>query len=368
MKRHTLTILTSLLLLAGSASFAFALTHDAGSDFDPNECQIDDDCTGNLVCVDNQNGSCTAAPCEPGKECPAIECEDSSYKSCELPPPAACESDTDCTAGFVCLTSTYTTCSGGAAPDVICPDGDNDCETTPLPPEETECEQTHESYCVPPYVAPCTTDESCGAEGFTCKTVPVSCGCSSSGSTSPGSSTDVGSDDGTSSNGNTAPEDCNCPEPDESVRYCELQNISCTTDDECAGDFVCHRLSSPAPDSSCSFDPSTGVETCDDPNKGNNWPNLGRCAPADYPYWMGGNSHDSGGSTKNESDTDNNSNTGGQPGANSPGQIDDSNSSDDPDGCHIASLHTKSTGNTSTLAFLMAGAAAFVTLSRRRKR
>ncbi len=354
MKRHTLTILTSILLLAGSASSAFALGQ--------NECQTNSDCADAYVCVESVS-ACTAPPCEPGKECPQIDCDPVIYRYCEPAPPESCETTADCDGGLVCLTVTNTTCNGGAAPDIAC-SSDGECTTIPAPPEDSDCEETQASYCVPPYLAPCTTDESCG-EGFSCEVAPVSCGCSAPGGSSDPrpidtedvpDSADAGRDNSDDFDNTT---DCGCPEPDESVRYCELENVSCTADEECSGDFICHRLSSPTPDSSCSFDPSTGVETCEEFEVGDNEPPLGRCAPADYPYWM-----NQGGGSRGDAnyDSENQSHTGAPRDASNSLEQDNQN---DDGGCHIASLNT---ANTSTTALLLAGVIGLFTFGRRRKR
>lgn len=363
MKRHTLTILTSILLLTGSASFAFAIGQ--------NECETDSDCPGTKICVESQT-DCATAPCAEGEDCPVTECNASAYKSCQLAEPAVCDTTADCGSGLVCMTRTNTTCTAGGETRPCSTEDGPDCDS--LSDTDPQCETSTTGYCVPPYIAPCTDDASCGATGFTCKVVPVHCGCSSPGSTgsagsggSTGSgvpnSADAGSDNADFDN--TAPEDCGCPEPDESNRFCELANISCTTNEECEGGFICHRLSSPTPGSSCSFDSSTGIETCDDPNEGNNYSNLGRCAPADYPYWM------SSGGKGESAVTDGESNTGNNPGSNAPAKHNAGNDYDewicgegDSDGCHIASLNT---GKTSTAALLLAGAAAFFAFRRRRK-
>ncbi len=356
MKRHTLTILTSLLLLAGSASSAYAIG--------ASECNVNADCGTNLICIASTN-DCTQNACPEGVECPPPVCETSTSKTCQLAPPASCETTADCGSGLVCMTHSRTECSadGTATPVPICEVGDTTCDTNLEPPEQTEptegeCETISQSFCVPPYIAPCTTDASCGAPGFTCEAKAGDCTCSSGGST-----------DG------SAPDEptCECDEPDENNRHCELAVLPCTANSDCSNGFSCFQPDSQPSGGSCSYNASTGEEECEIPETDpTETPTPGRCAPADYPYWMDGTKGSTGGNDEYTADAG--INTGGSSnenaGSNAPGQnnADDNSgkgSESDDNGCHIASLNT---GKTSTTAILLAGAAAFFTFSRRRKR
>ncbi len=356
MKRHLVTILTSFLLVSGSASLAFA----------DDQCTTDRDCGESEICVEVTSGC--PPPCRPGDDsCVEIECNPGKAKICqpgESEPAASCETDANCEGGLVCVVTTYATCNGGGAEPAPCAPGDTDCNTETEPPEETNCEETTESLCVPPYMAPCTDDASCGAPGFTCEAVPTSCGCTTP---APG-----GGDEGVE----PGIEECDCPAPDESNRYCELAVLPCDVDNDCSDGFICHSNAGPAPGSPCTIDSETGVQTCDeDPVDNSNA--EGRCAPADFRDWTGGGPK--GEEPTNEGEPGGNTDTGSTPGTGTgdtdpqpaaPGQDDDSApisgiNTDDADGCHVATLNT---GKTSTTAILLAGAAAFFTFRRRNKR
>ncbi len=357
MKRHILTILTSVLLVTGTASLAFA----------DNQCAKDADCGVSEVCVEVTSGC--PPPCRPGDDnCEPFECNPGKSRMCQPGPPSSCETDQDCSGGLVCVTTTQATCNGGGADPAPCEAGDSTCNPQGDAPEPSNCVETSESLCMPPYMAPCTDDASCGAPGFTCEAVPVSCGCTTP---APG----PGETDG----GEPAPA-CECPEPDETNRHCELAVLPCQSDNDCSNDFICHHNAGPAPDVSCSSDSETGEPDCEPntttPDDANN---EGRCAPADFRDWAGGNpkgeepTTDTGGSTDGPdtgSTPGGSTSNEGTPNATPPNQNDADSNGDgellcgESDSCHIASLNT---GKTSTTALLLAGAAAFFTFRRRRK-
>ncbi len=254
MKLHLLPA----LLLAGStliAAPAFA------QDFD-SECSVDADCPMDYTCEEVGGYACASPPpCPEGDtECqmkrdsePA--CESGVIMGCVAPPPEQCDPSAGaaaCDAGLTCLTYTYEQCSGGDAPHVdgtctVDPDGNESCEA-PTPGEPESCTTESESYCVPDYFAPCQVDADCGG-GFRCIDEPQDCYtvCSGGGNT-----------------GVLCPEGEECTEPEEPVgsctemcdapsgeKYCELQQVECTSDSDCAGDLKCQEVeiyeAAPAP-------------------------------------------------------------------------------------------------------------------------
>lgn len=172
------------------------------------ECASDADCPAGFACV----GYVQACPdCPPGVECEPCD-PTSTVSVCEIVP-ASCSTDADCEAGLVCVHFVGESCPG-AEP---CRIDDPDCSSgDPLP-----CETIDESWCAPPYVAPCIEDADCGP-GFTCASSEV---CTCVAYPDPG-------------NGDPAPpEECTCEDTGE--RYCSLTYQTCASDADCPEGLVC---------------------------------------------------------------------------------------------------------------------------------
>lgn len=271
---------------------------------DDAECASDADCPGGFICEISTEEICMGMGCPPGEDCPDEEfCEEYSYAMC-VPDFSPCSDDADCSDGLVCLTYEYTECEDTAAMPP-CPEGE-DCPE-PEPREEPACETVSESFCAPPYVAPCATDSDCG-EGFACVPEEV-CWCSgssgggssgssggSSGGGAPDPAPDVpdeggedsgGSDDGFGDDEPTDPEwdeewdeDCGCEETGD--YYCEPQEIACADDADCPADWTCEEFG--AVTATCYEDPETGEVICEEEEVDAE----AYCMPPYYDYWGGG--------------------------------------------------------------------------------
>jgi Cys-rich repeat protein len=190
------------------------------------ECATDADCPAGYVCA----GYAGACPdCPPGQSCDP--CVPEAFSVCEILP-TTCTADADCEEGLICVHFSGQSCPG-AEP---CREGDPDCSTEPLP-----CETVDESYCAPPYVAPCTADADCGP-GFTCESGEV-CTCV------------VYPDPGTGEP--PPPEECTCEATGES--YCALVHQACATDADCPEGLVC---TDGAADAAPCFVDENGNESC----------------------------------------------------------------------------------------------------------
>lgn len=239
------------------------------------ECSSDADCPDDYICESVEWGACPA--CEPGQECGP--CETGTASFCTPPPPKQCASDASCDGSDVCVTYTFETCSGELTRPLCDPDDatcvDDDGSDDPAP--EPECETSTESYCVPPYLAPCSADADCGA-GFTCEAAEV-CSCSGGGSTEPLPP----GEDGDTEPDRPIEEDCSCEPSDHT--YCQLIEVVCDTDADCAGDLVCQDIydGGPAPAIDCA-EPDDGTD-CLMPDPGEA---VSYCAPTDYGYYGGG--------------------------------------------------------------------------------
>jgi uncharacterized protein (TIGR03382 family) len=216
-----------------------------------------------------------------------------------VPDFAPCEADADCGDGLVCLTYEYEECEDIAATP---PCAGDDCPE-PAPSDEAACETVSESFCAPPYVAPCEVDSDCG-EGFACVPEEV-CWCGgSSGSGSAGSSggssggapdptpypaptpdpdtpgEDDGSDEPTDPEGDEVPEDCGCEATGDF--YCEPLEIACAADADCPDGWSCEDFG--AVTSTCYEDPDTGEVICEEEEVESD----AYCMPPYFDYWGGG--------------------------------------------------------------------------------
>ena len=203
------------------------------------ECSADADCPMDYTCEEIGAYACASPPpCAEGdEECMQEEvepCESGVIMVCVAPPPEQCDPDAAdaCGEGLECVTYTYEQCSGGR-PDVavscsVTPDGEEECEESPgsgEPAEEPSCITESESYCVPQYFAPCEEDLDCGA-GFRCVDEPAPCyeTCSAGGGV-----------DG-------ADMEPSCEETCEDSsgrKYCELIEVECSSDADCAEGLGC---------------------------------------------------------------------------------------------------------------------------------
>ena len=251
-------------------AFAGLLTMASAPAFaQENECEADSDCPDDFICETISWGACPGCSPDPDEDCPP--CESGEQNVCVPPPPQECDADNPCSGDDVCVTYTFETCSGGGAVPVS-PDCDPDDASCPPPddredtPDAIDCESADESYCVPPYLAPCSQDSDCGA-GFTCEAVEV-CGCSSGGSTGePGSDEEP-----------DVEPDCSC-EVLADENYCQLIEVECDSDADCAGDLKCQESYEVAVDIACVPD-----EPCPEPEPVEV---ASYCAPDDYAYYGG---------------------------------------------------------------------------------
>jgi hypothetical protein len=196
------------------------------------ECETDADCAVGFRCEAVEVGACPEPFCPEGEECPEPDpCEAPEPFSACVPGP--CDSDADCGAGLLCLEVTSYDCPASPPP---CDPEDESCE----PPDSGsgECTEETEGYCLPPYLAPCEADADCGP-GFECVESEI---CSCSGS-EPGSGEEP---------------ECSC-EPGDS--YCEIVVVECESAADCLEDWTCEEVGG---EGTCSYDPSTGEETCEE--------------------------------------------------------------------------------------------------------
>ncbi len=248
-----------LATLSAGLMMAFALPAFAQAP-DSGECAANADCPDGYTCEVFEWGACPA--CAEGEECPP--CEMGSDSVCIPPPPKQCSASSDCDGTDVCVTYTFESCSGETAP--AC-DPNGTCDERP--PEPSTCETSSESYCVPAYAAPCQVAADCGG-GFTCEAYDV-CTCSGGGSTG---------EPGDGAPPEPVEDDCVCEASGEN--YCQLIEVECSSDADCAGELTCQEAYSVGagvvcPDGEeCPDQPPEPVET------------VSYCAPDGYGYYGGG--------------------------------------------------------------------------------
>lgn len=312
--KHPVKVLTFALLAASYAGTAYA-----------DECATDEDCPTGFACESWASDCAEAPPCPPGEECPEPEpCDEEEYSEC-VPSPTACETNADCSDEWECVTFTYEDCWGEDTPEPMPapdepgsggsdddPDGEGHEEGDREDPEGSfECETVSESYCAPPYVAPCETDSDCG-EGFGCVEIEeCSCG-GSSGSGSSGSSggssdpmplppgedsggEDSGGEDSGGSGGDPDGEpdhgegdedwpdgepDCECTGSGQF--YCEPLDIDCEADSDCPDEWTCESwgISTSAP---C-YEDEDGNVICEDEGTTEEY---SQCEPPGWGAWGG---------------------------------------------------------------------------------
>ncbi|MBN1946935.1 MAG: hypothetical protein JW797_14775 [Bradymonadales bacterium] len=237
------------------------------------ECQVDEDCPSGFVCEEIGGVGCLVPPCPEGEECPVPpECEEETIYGCV---PAPCLSDADCAPGLVCLSVTYEMCEGMARPD--CDPEDDDCDGGSEGGEEVTCETYSESFCAPPYLAPCAEDADCG-EGFRCVEAEE-CVCEANAvvrdeTTGEGSSDSSGSEGGGATDEEEPEFDCTC-EPSGQF-YCEPQQIACEDNEDCPEGWICEDI--PDMTTPCEWDEELQDLVCEEPAE--EMPDL--CMP---PFW-----------------------------------------------------------------------------------
>jgi hypothetical protein len=250
------TMKQSILYTAMTTFLLFAVPAFAQSD----ECSSDADCPDGFTCESSTYEICT--DCEPGTDCTG-GCEPQTESYCVPPPPPSCDADNPCSGDDVCVTFTFEECSAGGSTGTACPpDPDEPCEEpNPAPDEEpTECTTKTESYCVPPYMAPCSADADCGP-GFTCEEVEI-CQCGGA-PMDPDNPDDPPMTDG----------ECTC-EPTGDT-YCELVETECSSDADCENGLSCQEF--PGGTVTCPVG-----EPCDQETEAPSY-----CAPEGYVYWGG---------------------------------------------------------------------------------
>lgn len=212
----------------------------------PDACVVDADCGGyGLVCLERTYGVC-------GEDAGGVDPEDCSEETVHLCGPTTCTSDAACTGGTSCVTFTQDSCEGCDPDD---PESE-DCED--------ECEVTSESYCVPPFLAPCAVDADCGP-GFTCE-AEVEC----SGGYDPAT--------------DTYTEECL---PTGESR-CEFTAVECTNDAECGAGLGCEALGMTR---DCEVE-CDGEEDCDEDCEEDE---VSYCASPVFAAWSKAMRNDAGG-------------------------------------------------------------------------
>lgn len=140
-----------------------------------------------------------------------------------------CRKDADCGHGFRCLQTSANTSSvtgTGGSSQVEC--GDGICEGGVEDPDSCPADCDTISYCAP---AECDSNADC-AEGYECGD---EVGGNSSFTSAGGSTSSVCGDDNCDLDENND----NCPEDCPVFRYCQPQQMQCSSDDDCAEGFYC---------------------------------------------------------------------------------------------------------------------------------
>jgi hypothetical protein len=248
------------------------------------DCETDEDCGAGRICVTHEyeTPDCDVSmpDCEEGdEECLARikeameDCESSEVITVSYCEPAPCETDADCGDDMVCVEYVNEWCSGSG--DVVC-DDDGECSEVE---EEPECGSETIKECAYPYEAPCEQDADCG-EGFDCVATEI-CSCSA-GDDTPTDDGNAGDEDGEAPDVGDAPSDgdgeaddpeepdCSCEPTGEN--HCELQEIDCTSDDDCPAGMICDS----AGDSEPCEKPEGVEEDCPDVEP------ISRCRPEEW--------------------------------------------------------------------------------------
>jgi MYXO-CTERM domain-containing protein len=302
-KKLSTMLLTSACLLIATPAFA-----------DSGECTVDADCSNGYTCEEIGAETCPAIACPEGEECEQPECDSQVIMGCVPPPPEQCDpaqGASACGGGLVCVTYTFEACSGGGSTGgsgsvgggTVEPGGDGtdsgnsmtgsdmgsddggegsgDGMDEPAPDDEPDysCMTEQESYCVPPYLAPCQADADCGG-GFTCEADEICTDCA------------VGVTCSVDENGNEVceeePTDCESTCEPSGTKYCQLQEVSCTADSDCAQGLICETFEYGGGAAPCYVD-EMGNTDCPEPEPAES---ESFCVPADWERWVGGYGHE----------------------------------------------------------------------------
>lgn len=280
--KNTLSYLV-FAVVASTSSIAFGLAVE-----DP--CALVD-CADGEICqiLDQEECSCArpgdgedpdgdAAPCQ----CDPVS--GGGEAVCVPGPPPACDSDSDCSGGDVCVTYTYGECSGqDPIPVEPCAADDEECEPSRPEPDPEPCTEQTESVCVPQYAAPCEAAADCGA-GFTCE-IPEICTVTTGAPVACAEDAEECPD---------IPQDDHSCAPSEGDAYCRLIEVACDDDSDCQTGATCQSIggeSRPAID--CAEE-----EGCNDTDYE---PAPSYCIPDGYVDWVDNGGSGSNGGKKVES-------------------------------------------------------------------
>ena len=294
----------STMLLTG-ACMLFTAPAFAQSD----ECTTDADCSNGYTCEEIGAETCPAIACAPGEECEQPDCDSQVIMGCVPPPPEQCDpaqGSMACGGGLVCVTYTFEACSGGGSSvggGSVEPGGDGGGEPPSMgsgedgmtgsdmgsddednggreggPDDEPnyECMTEQESYCVPPYLAPCQADADCGA-GFTCEADVICEPCAVSATCM------------IDENGNEVceeePTDCESSCEPSGTSYCQIQEVMCDSDADCAQGFICESFGGGEDVGAPCYTDEMGNTNCEEPEPSTP---ESYCLPADWERWVGG--------------------------------------------------------------------------------
>jgi hypothetical protein len=243
------------------------------------QCEANADCPSGYTC--EIIGASTCAVPEPGEGGMEPNCDDSfQYSICVPPPPAQCDPSllsADCDGNLVCVTYTYEECSGGGFVGCVCASNDPDCDCPEPPPGrpggDVSCQTTSQSYCVPPYLAPCEVSSDCGV-GFTCEAREVCTATCSGSDPSPGRP----------GMGDEPAPGCEVTCENSDAKYCKLVEQECSADSDCFSGFSCVSNLLPPVSGDCAVS-SDGDDECDDtpaPSESKSY-----CLPDGWERWGG---------------------------------------------------------------------------------
>lgn len=291
------------------------------------ECETDADCPAGMMCAEAGATSQLVAVDAPACVCPEEEpdcgCDEEGEQAMPEPMPepettiyyacvpAPCESDADCGDDLACLSHTYQQCEDLPLTTMVpCREDDPDCGGSMEPRPEPECETVTESYCGPKYLANCEADADCG-EGFSCVAEEM-CECETTsrrGQVDDAAGIDTGDgaeDDEGTPEAQAEPieptgdgtEACTCEPTGDMI--CELQELPCASDDDCAIEgWTC--MLAPIATQPCVWDEETGEEDCGDEDDSTE--PSGQCLPETWGWGEDGTmgsaetANDSGGGT-----------------------------------------------------------------------
>jgi hypothetical protein len=309
------------------------------------ECQVDADCANGFSCRVIGAANCPPPPPRdpnnPDEPVDPLPCAPQEFRVCVPPPPAQCDParlSADCSGGTICVTYTYESCE--ASMGCACPGNGQPCACDDEPKPEPICQTESQSYCVPPYLAPCEADADCGA-GFTCEQEEVciaSCPGGSPGAPEPGGG------------------DCTMSCSPSGTSYCRLIERTCQADADCGVGFVCQQISQPTPDvgsGTCSVD-KDGNETCTPGQPSQPPVSESYCMPEGWERWgsPGGGQYDKDSPIRNGAEGE----VVGAESARPPRQDSiDFSSSDEDGGCQVGGFGGSAAGSGLSMLAAFAG-------------